>query len=163
MQESIGSIGDGYEPRDIKGVRYNVIRRPLSGGKGTIRQHKAKGKTRAETPDQFYRRLGELIKADPKDYFFRWTIYVSPADIRRFRERSLDPILEQLCDWWEWISACAMSDGNYWGTPRQKVHYQTPYFYSPLLEGASTDLDECLETGSRIGLTQVDNLFPELQ
>jgi hypothetical protein len=41
----------------IKGVRYNVIRRPLSGGRGNIKQLEAKGKRKAETSSEYYARL----------------------------------------------------------------------------------------------------------
>ena len=36
------ALTEELEPQKIAGVRYNVIRRPLSGGKGSIRPHAEK-------------------------------------------------------------------------------------------------------------------------
>jgi len=179
--------------RPILGVRYNVVRRPLSGGRGTIKQleNVNRGKKgsdgkkpvpRPETSDEFYRRLGDLIASAtgpdwgcrPGDsyFFMRWKCEVNPHDINRFRCECLDPILEQLCDWWQWIvkssgrSPFSPDDGcdnELYREVQSSIHYRMPYgIYNPLLEGNPTDLDEYLHSGSEIGLQRVTNLFPEL-
>lgn len=137
----------------LKGVMYNVVRRPLSGGKHTIKQCKG------ESVNEYYDRLGGLIAEEPDHYFMRWKMDVSQKDIDRFRERTLDPLLLKLCYWYNEVSFCH---------ERKEVlytsnNYQTPFgIYNPLAEGGSTDLDNYLLTGSEVGLQRTKNLFPEL-
>lgn len=155
--------------RDAKilGVRYNVIRRPLSGGKGTIRQHQpTKSNPQGESLSDYYARLKGIIEESPQDYFARWKVEVSPKDIEVFRHRCLDPILEQLCDWYDWV-------GDMKDTPdvfsiaedyETGIHWQHPFgVYNILNEGGNSDLDECVLNGSQVGLRQVETLFGELE
>lgn len=157
----------------IKGVRYNVVRRPLSGGKGTISKHKDKGKVGgksykpAETDDQFYSRLvNDYIAADPGYYFMRWRVEVHQHDIDRFRHSCLNPILEQLCDWWQYILAHDKVIDDYtdvWSFNKTGIHFRLPFgIYNPIADGGSSELDDYLATGSSLGLTNTTNLFPEL-
>lgn len=157
--------GDGYP---VRGVRYNVIRRPLSGGKGSIRQKKN------QTQDEFYEELGNLIRGatspewgvlpDEHFYFMRWKVGFTPKDLENFKVKFLNPILEQLCDWWEFIEDC---DGDPWSqpySPHGSPHFQAPYgIYSPLYDGKPTDLDSYLLDGSTVGLRRADSLFRELK
>lgn len=154
----------------VAGVRYNVVRRPLSGGKYSIVRHKpSKKEPYGESEVEYYARLQSLIKEDPGHFFMRWRVEVQPEDIAKFRRRCLDPLLEQLCDWWEWISASPSSDPWEITSERMKTglrtgfHWQHPFGVRNILdEGGSTDLDEYLSSGSVVGLTRTDNLFPEL-
>ena len=140
----------------IKGIRYNVIQRPLSGGKGSIVRHKAKGNKPAETYEHYYNRLTEIIKESPKSFFARWNAEVASKDLERYEERFLKPILEQLCDWYKWAVNPDWTENT--------VHYMTPFgIYNILAEGGSTDLDEYLLTGSDVGLHRPEKLFRELQ
>lgn len=147
-------------PGPIAGVRYNVVRRPLSGGKGTISKHKpTKSNPAGESDQEFYGRLRQVITESPEDYFMRWKVEIISSDLQRFQSQCLNPILEQLCDWWSWCS-----DSPNLGRPiRSSIHWRHPYgVYNILDEGGSTDLDEYLTSGSEVGLQHVDNLFPEL-
>lgn len=163
-------LGGDYGPP--AGVRYNVVRRPLSGGKGSIRKHApTKKNPRGESDEEFYERLRkDYIAEDPGYFFMRWKAEVSQADIKRFEKEFLQPILEQLCDWWEWISKSddpfSPNDGcenQLDQSVRSSVHWRTPFgFYNTLAEGRSTELDEYLATGSMLGLQRADELFPEL-
>lgn len=162
----------------IAGVRYNVIRRPLSGGKGTIVQKKASKNHPGETTAQYYDRLAQYIKDEPETYFFRWNVEISQKDVDRFRAQCLDPILEQLCDWWQWVSFITERGGSVWDNdvsfgarPDQKnngahcsaIHWRHPFGSTNWIdEGNSTDLDEYLASGSLVGLRRVDSLFSEL-
>ncbi len=148
----------------IKGVIYNVIRRPLSGGKGNIKllQNANKGKknangkalpARPEGLEEYYNRAAQYWIDEPEAYFFRWKVEVTPEEIEAFKSKFLTPILEQLCDWYKWIQ----QGGVYWG------HWQTPFgIWNPLAKGLSTEYDRFVETGSTIGLVQNDRLFKEL-
>lgn len=153
----------------IKGVIYNVVRRPLSGGKGNIVRHKpTRANPAGESKDQFYQRVASYIREDPASYFMRWRVEVTQADIQRFRTECLDPILMQLCDWYSWVTKEPRWPGQ--ESPFQsfvpapnKLHWRHPYgVWNVLDEGGSTDLDEYLATGSMLGLVKDGNLFKEL-
>lgn len=162
----------------IAGVRYNVIRRPLSGGKGSIRQHQpSKSNPEGESEESFYSRLGtiieEAIEDDGSHYFFmRWKVDTTSHDIEKFKRECLNPVLENLCDDYEWWRYCFESGESVYDYElRQKSyplhrsrHYRLPYgIYNPIAEGTPTDLDEYLASGSETGLQRVTNLFPELE
>jgi hypothetical protein len=147
----------------IVGVRYNVIRRPLAGGKGTIKRKKD------ETAADFYTRLGAIIEQavgteyglPPGEHFFfmRWNVRISQNDIDRFKHRFLDPFLTTLCDWYD-----VVTKGHYLDPFFSPLHFQTPFgLYNPIAEGRGTDVDEYLENGSKIGLRRADKLFRELE
>lgn len=147
----------------ILGVRYNVVRRPLSGGVGNISPHKAKSTktkvTPAETAGQFYERLRrDYIAADPAHWFFRVRSEVSARDVQVFRETCLDPLLEQVCWWYDEITK-TRHDFRY-----PPLNYRTPFgVFNSLTEGGSTEYDAYLESGSEAGLRRVESLFGELQ
>lgn len=176
-------LGEDHGPP--AGVLYNTVRRPLSGGKGSItrlkeRQYKNKAGrvtrvTPAETPEHFYERVAAIIEGDPSYFFMRWEVRVTRADVDRFKREFLDPILEQLCDWWDWISS-----GDPW-EPRQyngppgdppprtecghnPIHFRHPYgTYNPMAMGRPSEMDEYLATGNDVGLARIDTLFKELE
>lgn len=149
----------------IKGVRYNVVRRPLSGGVGNIKPHGAKSTKKSFTPAEsdadFYERLRrDYIAADPAHWFFRVRAEVSAQDVQVFRDTCLDPLLEQVCVWYDWITRKAVSTWNGW----ECFHYRTPFgVYSALEDGGATEYDAYLENGSEVGLRRVETLFTELQ
>jgi len=144
----------------LGGVRYNVVRRPLSGGRHSIVQKKGSKNVAPESSEEFYARLSGLIESEPDYFFMRWKVEVTPTDLERFRRECLDPLLEQLCDWWEWIVEAYEENRNPFENP---VHWRTPYgFYNVLAEGGTSEVDEYLNTGSTLGLERTNNLFPEL-
>jgi hypothetical protein len=152
--------------KGLAGVSYNVVRRPLSGGRGTIKPHEGTTKKLAETREHFFARLrDDYIRAEPDYFFMRWEIRVHDQDVYNFCKQSLDPILEQLCSWWQWVRGTHDPyNVNKIGNP-EGIHYRMPYgVYSPLLDirTGSTEYDTYLETGSEVGLVRITNLFPEL-
>ena len=144
---------------NVLGVRYNVIRRPLAGGKGSIRPHTpTKANPNGESQAQFFERLKGVILEDQASYFLRIKSEVYPSDIDRFKKMCLNPLLEQICDWYEWV---CLEGGAY---TNNCIHYMSPFgLWNPLVEQGQTDMDNYLETGSTVGLHTVDTLFPELQ
>lgn len=147
---------------NIRGVRYNVIRRPLSGGKGSIVRHKpSKSNPDGESKAAFYARLrDDYIVKEPEYFFMRWKVEITEAEIDRFKREFLNPILEQLCDWWEWVTR---QDHPWTFDGQCGPHWRHPYGVSnPLDEGYTTEVDEYLASGSLVGLQRTDNLFPEL-
>ena len=151
------------------GVIYNVVRRPLSGGKGTIRQleNASKGRknaagkplpARPEKLDEYYDRAARYWIDEPEAYFFRWKVEVTEDEVEKFKRQFLTPILEQMCDWYEIVvlkSCLSKLAGDF--------HWRTPFgVWNPLARGLSTEYDVFLETGNAAGLVQNDRLFEEL-
>ncbi len=166
--EQIGLSEKTLPISGISGVRYNVIRRPLSGGKGSIRPHAAKSTktkfTPAESEQHFYERLRkDYIAKEPDYWFFRIRAEISANDIKVFKDTCLDPLLETVCWWYE--DTCG--NGKEWqdyGSIRPPMNYRTPFgVYSALEEGGATEYDAYLANGSEAGLRRVETLFPELQ
>lgn len=143
---------NGKPAAQIKGVRYNVIKRP--------RQYQGK----KETKESFFERLEAIIKVSPGEFFMRWKVEISSGDVVRFRRECLDPVMEQLCDWWEWVKegrnvfAIAEEDHN----PRG-IHWRHPFgVWNPMDNGADSELDFYLDSGSTVGLQRAESLFTEL-
>lgn len=172
-------IHDRDEP--LRGVRYNVIRRPLSGGKGSIRRKEGGKNSPGESAADFYARLSEVIenaygaeyeRAEDQHYFFmRWKVEISQADIEKFKKECLNPILEQLCDWYSWVTR--MED--IWGInsvkgivgepyPPCSIHWRHPFGAVNVVdEYGGTDVENYLETNSEAGLIRSAKLFEELE
>lgn len=189
----------------IKGVIYNVVRRPLSGGAGTIKQHKAtegskcpkckgakqvtmKGHKEAtkcpkclgvgriggkpeESKESFYGRLRAIIKEDGENFFMRWKSEVSGNDLFTFKRDFLHPVLENLCDdyeWWEHSKRNNISAFDYHERGslfnHSRRHFRLPFgLWNPLVEAGHTDVDEYLRSGSTVGLVHGNKLFSELE
>lgn len=150
----------------VKGTLYNVVMRALSD-RYAIRRKKQ------ETDRDFYRRVKEHIKKRKDTHFQRWKVEIYNADINKFRRRSFDPILEQLWNWWEsiqsdpfnpWITYRRDKDGKIDGPViPNHLHYQSPWgVYNSLADGFRGSYFDYLTTGSELGLTEIETLFPEL-
>jgi len=154
-------IPEAYGSCSIKGLRYNVVRRPLAGGKGSISQKKGNAKTPPETNEEFYARLAGVIQEQPEYFFMRWKVEVMPSDIERFKVQFLNPCLEHICLWWKWVSSGITPFVD--GATTQFLHYRLPYgIYNAISEGGSTPTDEYLASGSEVGLVRGKKLFTEL-
>lgn len=163
-----GKVKEAYGPeelndRPIKGVRYNVVRRPLSGGRGTIKQLEGSKNRAPETKEEYYDRLQQYFIEDPAYWFMRWTVEVSQQDIENFKIKFLNPILEQLCDWWEFITG-PYHRGDVWETAANHIHWMHPWgAKNHLDERGVSDYDEYIRTGNAVGLRRVKELFGELK
>ena len=173
VKKKDASVLGGRHP--IKGVRYNIVRRPLSSLKFNIKQKKGRGKAKvgAETEDMFYERLSQLIKDNAKQFFVRMKVEVTREDIDFFKKCILNPILEQLCDWWDSIQGDVMDP---WHTTYEKdskfgpiacmnlLHFIYPSgVYNPVLEGRATNYDGLIYNNDEKGFLRTDTMFPELQ
>ena len=161
----------------FKGVRYNVVRRPLSGGVGNIKPHAAKytknSTIPAETDEEFYERLRrDYIADDPSYWFFRVRSEISARDIQVFCDTCLDPLLETLCRWYDEITDVVRKNimDSYYHTHyvecngQAPMNYRTPFgVWSALEEGGATEYDAYLDNGSEAGLGRVETLFEELR
>lgn len=176
----------------IKGMTYNVVRRPLSGGcKGTITQlegskgvkcpkckelpefmkscPKCGGAGRinpkpAETTDHYWKRVQQYFINEPELFFMRWKVEVSPDEVKDFQRRCLNPLLEQVCDWYEWIASNDDPFAHDVSLRHNAVHWQHPFgAENRINDGYGRDVDEYIRTGSEVGLVRRTKLFEELQ
>ena len=129
----------------LKGIRYNVIRRSA---------HKSVESMLKKLQEDQDNKRGD-------EWFLRFNVEVHPTAVQRFRKECLDPVLQQLCDWWDHIQMCQGAKiTNFYGAN----HWRHPFgIYNPLNEGGSSDLDEYLFSGSEVGLRRTLDLFPELK
>ena len=166
-----GNLPIDFEKHQLKGFYYNVIRRPLSGGKGSIRQHQpTKSNPQGETQAEFYARLGGIIEESAAEFFYRWTVEITPAEIEQFEKTFLQPCLENLCDDYEWWNVCKTQGIDVYDYlyredkfNHQRRHFRLPYGgWNTVLDGGMSDVDEYLNTGVTTGLQRVESLFKEL-
>ncbi len=166
-----------YDGEPIRGVHYNVVRRPLaSWGKHSIKQKEGRldkktgVRVGAETDQEFYARLGEVIEQNAGDFFLsRWS-EVTPECLEHFQKVTLNPVLESLCDWWEWIKVdpfdpwtISCGERKMMAVIGQSIHWMFPSgVWNPALEGSDGDLDNYILTGDAKGLYHTKELFPEL-
>lgn len=167
---ALDSSGQYKEP--IAGVRYNVIRRPLSGGKGTIKRLEGKqlkaGYKEGETWTEFYKRAAQYIIDEPEAFFMRWEFDVTEKDIEEFKRMTLNPILEQLCDWYHSITDFVgyeawLNDKIMRAEYSPYLNYRHPFgCINTVDEYGWTEIDDYLMNGSMVGLKRADALFTEL-
>lgn len=162
LRQWLPGSGTAAATLPVGGVRYNVVRRPLGGGRHSIRQHKpTKSNPRGETKKGFYHRLAGLIASEPEYFFMRWRVEVPDHDLDRFERRCLQPLLMQMCSWWETLERHEFDVERVFTSGQ---HWQHPYgLYNPLNEGKTVDIDEYILNGNKAGLEQVTTLFSELQ
>ncbi len=162
IKSKLWVIGENDWP--LGGVIYNVVRRPLSGGRHSVVRHKPTAKNvNGESETSFYERLKGLIVGEPEFFFMRWDCFITQEDIDRFKQKCLNPILEQLC-WWYDYTVTKNPEHNYSTLPCYALHWQHPFgIYNPVDNNETADLDRYLETEDTTGLRRVDTLFEELQ
>lgn len=162
-----GATSARFPRLQIAGNIYNVVRRPLSE-KYAIRPKKD------ESDDAFIKRLQTFIqekqasKQQSEHYFYRWQVPISSDMVDNFARHCLFPLLEQVCDWWESIRENPFDPWHTVGDDGDQVinqqHWRLPYgIYNSIYGGFRGDYFNYLSTGSRAGLRQIDNLFPELE
>ena len=133
------------------GVLYNVIRRPA------LRQRVN------ETLKGFLDRLKEDIAKRREFYFMRWTTTLEPADLELFKVRTLDPLLQRVCDWWDSIKLDPLNP-DYVFRPGNREHYQRPFgIYDSLSQGQRGDYFDLLTKGNDYRLARRSVAFPELE
>lgn len=137
------------------GIKYHIVRRPLAD-QYCIRQ-KVK-----ETNKQFYDRVIQTVAADPNYFFLTINASMTAKQTRIFQQKMLDPWLEALCDWWEYMESVSFDP---WAddTPASPHHMQTPWnVYNSIFGGFRGDYFDLLTRGHQGSLVRVETLFPEL-
>lgn len=170
-------------PKAKIAVRYSVIKRPLSGGEGSISQRQPTqgskcnlksckenptpdcgkcggtgrfGEKRGETDKEFSARLAEVIKTKP--HFWRWKVTLTQNDIDRFKNEFLLPTLTRMCNWYD----CITQEGLQ-ATYAKGLHWRHPFgVWNPLDNDSPTEYDEMIQNQSLVGLERIDVVSPEL-
>lgn len=146
----------------VIGTQYNVIRRPLSS-KYPIRQKKS------ETLEQFYDREGSNIKAKPQEYFSTMNATITTDTVHTFQQQCLNPLLETLCDWWDYMLQC---NGQPFGPDmdyvspeyHDPVHYRTPWgIFNSMFGGFEGPYYDYLSKGHHGSIVTINSLFRELE
>lgn len=145
----------------LGGVTYNVIRRDLPIRRGKPRTFKNGRHDPGESKEAFTNRfLDDYVRKEPEEWFRRWPTPLGPADIARFRRNSLEPILEQMCDWYAEVTGTDPGTPPGYTTP---VNYVRPYgIRSPVDDGATLDVDDYILRGTTAGLVRETRLFKEI-
>lgn len=144
----------------IAGVRYNVVKRPLSGGTGSIRRKQpTKSNPLGESKGSFYDRLSSIIKKSPGEFFERFNVSVTAEEIDHFRSECLDPILENLCDWYADATRTPRHTPPGYRTP---MNWRHPYGSWNAIDNGTDCYADYLAAGSEAGLERRTELFPEL-
>lgn len=131
--------------RRVKGVLYNVIRRPaLRLGKN-------------ETLRNFITRVRDTALEQSEKYFLRWPHTLDKNDLKKWQVATLNPLLMQLLIWWDSIKA------NPFQPQASPYHNQMPFgIYNSLASGRRGDFFELLTGGGVSGLKRRTTPFPEL-
>ena len=136
---------------DPHGVLYNVARRP------SLKQKQN------ESLKDFVGRIEEDILDRPEWYFMRWHTYIDEGDITSWSQRTLYPLLQRVCDWWDSIKSDPLNP-EYVFREENKEHYQRPMgIYDSLGAGQRGDFFDLITKGNDYRLTQRDVVFPELE
>lgn len=176
---------EGYKELDLL---YDIVLRPLSEPSSPKPR---KGDSDAAFIDRVmfsYERRDKKsktkypIKDFPKHYFYQWEITLTPQDTEAFCRTTLDPYLEQFCDWWDsikanpkdpWHSYYTVDSGGFtpWGTPidveaklPNRLHAKRPSgVFDSIAQGFADSYADVIATGDTSNLVPVKTLFPELE
>ncbi len=96
-----------------------------------------------------------MIQKRPDWYFRTYEVTVSPGDIECFVETTLDPVLRQLLQWWDSISADPLSR---WGSP---YHYRS--LPALMTRYGKAQLYNLMILGRKSEYFQRSSPFPELK
>jgi hypothetical protein len=72
-------------------ILYNVVKRP------TLRLGQS------ESKQAYLIRLADDCRKKPNDYFFRWQVQITEADLKRFEKELLLPICQAFLTWWRQV------------------------------------------------------------
>lgn len=136
------------------GVVFNVIRR--TSMKPRVN----------ETAEDYVSRIGTDIRSRPDFYFMRWVVDVTEEDLSNFIDRSLDPLLCQLVEWWESIKDAPFDPWKVKskrGSKKNILHYARPLgVYSGGTKDIADDFKEIVINGDYGEFEQRAEVFPEL-
>lgn len=132
-------------------ICYNVIRRPA------IRMRVN------ERLVDYLLRLEEDINSRPTFYFMRWETALSSREIDHWVQHTLNPILEQVVEWWESIKHNPFDPWRLANGEPNLHHYLRPFgVYDGAATGQRGDFFDLVTKQNSFGLFRRDVPFPEL-
>lgn len=164
--------------RRVNGIVYNVIRKPSHKPKKitftkTQMKENPKLKSRMETEAEFLKRLSSEIEENGSHFFHRWQFHLTEEHVERWRRQVFDPLLTQLCLWWDsvkhdpfspWTTPAFVHSGH---GPKPKLianphHYQRPFgVYDSMTTGVG-DYFDLITRNLEISVTKGNPIFTEL-
>lgn len=137
--------------RPIKGVIYNVIRKPGQ------RQRKN------ESDEDFVTRIGKEIEENPSYYFYRLQYAFPPGSIEKWKREELFPILYQIYIWWRSIEKNPTQPWQDEGGNPNPFHGRKSFGIYDALSQGKGDFFDLIVHGRTNGLIVDHEHFPELQ
>lgn len=154
--------------RPVTGFVYNVIRKPTHKPAKIKEKYtdpktkKQKTLSRAETQVEFHNRLKGVIANDPPHFFKRWEFALTPEHMNRWRQTTFDPLLTQLCMWWDSVKHDPFSPWDLLNGDPNPHHHLRPFgVYDPMTNGTG-DFFNLITRNRRIGTTSGNDCFSEL-
>lgn len=137
--------------KPIKGVIYNVIRKP-----GQRQRQK-------ESDEDFVARIGKEIADNPSYYFYRLAYSFPPGAIEKWKREELIPLLYQVYIWWRSIEK---NPTKPWEDEKGNInpfHGRKSFgIYDPMSNGKGEFFDLIVH-GRKSNLIVDFEMFPELQ
>ena len=139
-----------HPKEQLGGILYNVIRKPqLKQGK-------------KESDSEYLQRIATNIEKRPEHYFKMFEVEIDDAHLEHWRQRYLDPLISQICIWWESIRNHPFDP---WvldtGEPNPH-HFLRPFgVYDPMSQGTGDYFGRIVQ-GHDAGLERSETCFPEL-
>jgi len=154
--------------RPVTGIVYNVIRKPTHKP-AKIKEKildpvtkKERTSARKETDKEFLTRLDNVIAEDRGHFFYRWEFALTKEHMTRWRQTTFDPLLTQLCMWWDSVKHDPFSPWDLPNGDPNPHHHQRPFgVYEPMTLGTG-DFFELITRNRRIGTTSGNKCFSEL-
>lgn len=159
--------------KPITGIVYNVIRQPtqvpsrVDMNKAELEKWKQKhpkstAKTRQETWPECLDRIDADIEKRPGHYFKRWEIPLTQAYIDEWRRTTFDPLLTQICMWWDSVKHDPFSPWTLENGERNPHHFQRPFgVFDPMTLGKG-DYFDYITRGLTVDVTVGNPPFEEL-
>lgn len=132
------------------GVLYNIIRKP--GLKQKVK----------ETDSDFLKRIVADINSRPEWYYVRYKISFGPNDIDNFANRTLFPLLEQVCLWWESIKANPFQPWTLPDGSTNPHHFSRPFGVYDSFKNGRGEYFDLITRNVTHGLGSISTVFPEL-
>ena len=132
------------------GVLYNIIRKP--GLKQKVK----------ETDSDFLKRIMSDINSRPEWYYVRYRITFGPQDIDNFAKRTLFPLLEQVCLWWESIQANPFQPWTLPDGSTNPHHFSRPFGVYDSFKNGRGEYFDLVTRGVTHGLRSISTVYPEL-
>lgn len=133
-------------------ILYNVIRRP------GLRPRSG------EPLKDFLNRVDEDIDKRPSHYFMRWVVDIERKDLEDFVERTLNPLLLQVSEWWDSVKHDPFSPWTLQDGGPNLLHYERPYgiYDSTMFGNGRGEFFDVLYQNNFKGYFQRTEAFPEL-